>query len=207
MITKIHYLPSYPFGESTFNFFRQTYTEYDWHLIDKTATLENALIVGDSNAFTKNPSVQIKNSVILAINPIWKKISPEPIWLSIPLLRKSFLHRMVRFRSSSLIDSYLHPHTEHVVRHSMTEALKNSDVWYRLLKNDITSNILQAKNNVFLLTNNTDPLRDVGEQNNLMQYENIWQWQNLSHSVLAMTDEERLGLKQILLTVAQDKGL
>jgi hypothetical protein len=205
--TKVYYLPSYPFGERIFNDFRQYFSDYEWHKIEPSENYENVLVVGDSNAFTKNPLVHIQNSNILAINPIWYKTSPEPIWLSVPVVRNSFLRRMIRFRKSSLVDSYLNPHEEHPIREEMTEVLKSPEVWYKLLKNEVNSNIRQAKNNVFLLTNTTDPLRDVREQNSLSQYEHIWEWEQLSHSLLAFTDEQRLNLKQILISLTQDKGL
>lgn len=179
---------------------------YHWHYLDSKETVDQALVVADSNAFAYN-TTPILNSVILAIHPIFKKTSPEPIWLSVPLLRRSFLTRIARFRSSRLLDSYFHPYEEKVERSVFTNRLKDIDVWYQLLKQISTTNPIHSTNQIYLISNPTDPLRDVEQQNTMYNYNKIWEWKESPHSLLAFQNEERLKLKQIFDELTQDKGL
>ncbi len=207
MNTKVYYLPSYPFGEIIFNDFRQSYPEFEWLQVNTSEPIENKTIIADSNAFTHSPSANFKNCHILAINPIWKKTSPEPVWINIPVLRKSFLKRLAKFRTSGLIDSYFYPHSDPKIKILLSETLKKPETWHRLLRKQAIPAPLSSDNHLYLLTNTTDPLRDANEQNSFMKYKQTWKWENFAHSVLAMNPTQRLDLKQILLRVTQDKGL
>lgn len=204
---KVYYLPSHPFGEVVLNHLRQNYPDFEWIQIKTDELVENKTVLIESNARTSHPHAAFKNCNILAINPIWKKNSPEPAWIHIPILRKSFLKRLARFRTSGLIDSYFYPHPAPKIKIILSEILKKPEAWYTLLKKIAIPAPIGPDNHVYLLTNTTDPLRDVIEQNSLINYRQTWEWENLAHSVLAMSSSQRLNLKQILQQVTQDKGL
>ena len=203
--TKLYYLPSYPFGEMVLTHLRQNYPDYEW--LEAPDNLENQIVIADSNAFVSRPDTSIRHSKILLINPIWKRTSPEPVWLQIPVLKNSFLKRLARFKSSGFIDSYLHPKPNDLLKSKLLEVCKKPEVWHTLLKAKSNPRILKEQNNLYLLTNEDDPLRDTEKQNSLMQYRRTWVWKDFPHSLLASDATQRLELKQILQELTQDKGL
>jgi hypothetical protein len=202
----LYYLSSQPFGEMVFAFLQKYFTEFDWQMLPPNTNVQSAIIVADSNAFIHH-SIQIENSKVIVVNPIWQKQSPEPIWLSIPILRNSFLKRMIRFRSSSVVDSFLHPFSDHPYRVQLLEKLKDMTAWQNLFKKPLTAIHLPTNNDLYLMSNTEDPLREVEEQNQKRTYVKTWYQNDLPHSLLAFNEQQRSHLKQILTEITQDKGL